>query len=221
MSTISREDYLKQVYVLQQARRDEAVPMGELASAMGVAAASATGMVKSLVEVGLVEYEPYVGVSLTADGERAALDVVRRHRLIESFLVQTLGLDWSEVHEEAERLEHAVSDKLLAKIDAYLGAPTVDPHGDPIPAASGRISRKNRKTLAQYEAGLRVQIVRVTDQDPEFLRFVDRIGLRPGTEVVIEANDSQAQVVTVRCATGPPISLSAATAAKLLVEPCP
>ena len=220
MKTISQENYLKQVFVLQQERGDAAVPMGELASAMRVASASATGMVKSLVDMGLVDYEPYRGVSLTTRGEREALDVVRRHRLIEAFLVQTLGLDWSEVHEEAERLEHAISEKLLAKIDAYLGEPTVDPHGDPIPAAGGRISRKPRKNLAQCEPGTPLRIIRVTDQDPEFLRFIDRIGLRPGTQVSVETNDPQAQVVTVVPKGAASVPLATSAAAKLLVEHC-
>lgn len=225
MSTTSREDYLKQVFVLQQAAeaggrgRREAVPMGELATAMGVAPASVTGMVKSLVDRGLVEYEPYVGVSLTVEGERAALDVVRRHRLIESFLVQTLGLDWSEVHEEAERLEHAISEKLLARIDEYLGTPSVDPHGDPIPEPGGRISRTKRKSLAEYEPGGPLRVVRVIDQDPAFLQFIDRIGLRPGAELTIESNDPQSQVVSVHTMDGSPITLAAAAASKLLVEP--
>lgn len=218
MSTTSREDYLKQVFVLQQGRA-EAVPMGELATAMGVAPASVTGMVKSLVDRGLVQYEPYVGVSLTADGERAALDVIRRHRLIESFLVQTLGLDWSEVHEEAERLEHAISDKLLERIDAYLGTPSVDPHGDPIPAANGRVSRTKRKSLAEYEPGRRVRVVRVIDQDAAFLQFIDRIGLRPGAEVTVEDNNPQSQVVRARSTAGQEIALAASAAMKLLVEP--
>ena len=218
MATISREDYLKQMFVLQQEHKD-AVPMGALAAAMGVAPASVTGMVKSLVDTGLVDYEPYVGVSLTAQGERAALDVVRRHRLIEAFLVATLGLDWSQVHEEAGRLEHAVSDKLLARIDAYLGAPTVDPHGDPIPAANGRLRRTRLKSLSQHAPGDTVRIVRVIDQDAGFLRFVDRIGLRPGAVVAVESNDPQAQVMTVRCGDAAPAALATGAASKLLVEP--
>lgn len=217
MTTTSRENYLKRVFVLQQ-EHGEAVPMGALATAMGVAPASATGMMKSLVDAGLVRYEPYVGVALTAEGERVALDVIRRHRLIESFLVQTLGLDWSEVHEEAEALEHAISEKLLNRIDAYLGSPSVDPHGDPIPAANGRVSRAKRKSLAEYETGRRVRVVRVIDQDPAFLQFIDRIGLRPGTEVTVETNDTHAQVISVRPPAGTPVMLATHAAGKLLVE---
>ena len=218
MTTTSREDYLKQVFVLQQGRKD-AVPMGELASAMDVAPASATGMVKSLTDRGLLHYEPYVGVSLTPNGERAALDVIRRHRLIEAFLVQTLGLDWSEVHEEAERLEHAVSEKLLDRIDKFLGTPAVDPHGDPIPGARGRMSTRSRKNLYQHRPGDRVRVVRVIDQDRKFLRFIDRIGLRPGTQVTVESSDPEAQVLHVRSGEGKSIALAASAAQKLLVEP--
>lgn len=218
MTSTSREDYLKQVFVLQQEHRD-AVPMGALAAAMGVAPASATGMVKSLEDTGLLAYEPYVGVSLTAEGERVALDVIRRHRLVEAFLVETLGLDWSEVHEEAEALEHAISEKLLERIDRYLGGPSVDPHGDPIPAANGRVSRTKRKSLAEYEPGRRLRVVRVTDQDAKFLQFIGRIGLRPGSEVTIQSNDPQAEVVSVIAGRGSPVTLATAAACKLLVEP--
>ena len=218
MVTISREDYLKRVYLLQQ-EHDGAVSIGALATAMGVTPASTTGMVKSLADRGFIEHEPYKGVSLTSEGERQALDVIRRHRLLELFLVRTLGLDWSEVHEEAERLEHAVSDALLAKIDAFLGKPRVDPHGDPIPPAHGRIAPRATRSLADCAAGERVRITRVIDQGAAFLRFVDRSGLRPGVEVAVEGNDPESQVVRVRSGDGGPTALATRAAAKLLVEP--
>src|SRR5580765_6417701 len=131
--SVTVENYLKQLYLSQQEEPERLVAMGKLAGAMGVVPGTATTMVKALADSGLVSYEPRGGVRLTRAGEQLALHVLRRHRLIELFLVKFLDLDWSEVHAEAEELEHAVSDKVLEKIDALLGHPVVDPHGDPIP----------------------------------------------------------------------------------------
>ncbi|HEU4690336.1 MAG TPA: metal-dependent transcriptional regulator, partial [Vicinamibacterales bacterium] len=137
------ENYLKAIYVAQGAREDSTlVPMGQLAAALGVVPGTATTMVKTLADSGLVRYEPYMGVRLTPAGEKLAALVLRRHRLIEQFLVQVLGMNWSEVHDEAERLEHAVSERLIDRIDEMLGRPAVDPHGDPIPDPEGTLSRK-------------------------------------------------------------------------------
>src|SRR5947208_2870016 len=133
MASITVENYLKQLYSEQQRAGGELVSMGRLASAMGVVPGTVTTMVKALADSGLVTYEPREGVRLTRGGEQLALHVLRRHRLVELFLVKVVGLDWSEVHAEAEELEHAISDKVLEKIDALLGHPSVDPHGDPIP----------------------------------------------------------------------------------------
>src|SRR5690349_7454684 len=135
------ENYLKAIYQGQAtlSARGGLVPMGQLAASLGIAPGTATTMVKALAESGLAEYEPYSGVRLTAAGERLAGLVVRRHRLVELFLVQVMGMGWAEVHEDAEQLEHAVSDRLIDRIDAMLGRPTHDPHGDPIPDADGVI----------------------------------------------------------------------------------
>src|SRR5438309_3371533 len=132
------ENYLKQLYLQQQHAPQELVSMGKLAAAMGVVPGTATTMVKALADSGLVTYQSRGGVRLTRGGEQLALHVLRRHRLVELFLVKVLGLDWSEVHAEADDLEHAISDKVLEKIDQYLGRPSVDPHGDPIPSAKGK-----------------------------------------------------------------------------------
>src|SRR2546421_11449826 len=141
MASVTVENYLKQLYLEQQRAADgELVAMGRVASAMGVVPGTATTMVKALADSGLVAYEPRGGVKLTRGGEQLALHVLRRHRLVELFLVKVLDLDWSEVHEEADNLEHAISDKVLEKIDGYLGRPSVDPHGDPIPVAKGKLS---------------------------------------------------------------------------------
>ena len=133
------ENYLKAIFQAQMALlpSEQLVPMGQLASALGVVPGTATTMVKALAESGLVRYEPYAGVRLTAAGEKLAALVLRRHRLIELFLVQVMGMSWTEVHDEAEHLEHAVSDRLIDRIDEMLGRPSVDPHGDPIPGPEG------------------------------------------------------------------------------------
>src|SRR6185436_274808 len=133
------ENYLKAIYQGQSslARDQRLVPMGHVAAALGVTPGTATTMVKALAESGLVEYEPYGGVRLSAAGEKLATLVLRRHRLIELFLVQVMGMSWADVHDEAENLEHAVSDRLIDRIDEMLGHPSVDPHGDPIPGPEG------------------------------------------------------------------------------------
>jgi len=218
MTSTSREDYLKKIFIQQQ-RQEGDVQMGSLAEQLGVSGASVTGMVKSLVDSGLVEYQRYKGVQLTPEGRRIALGVIRRHRLIELFLVETLGLDWSEVHEEAERLEHAVSENLLERIDEFLGRPTVDPHGDPIPPANGDVRRRELDSLADCVAGAKVKIVRVLDQDPPFLQFIERIGLKPGAVVAVVGQDTQAETVTVKPRRAEPVTLALGAAGKLWVEP--
>src|SRR3954454_17612488 len=151
MPSITVENYLKQLYLEQQNASEELVPMGKLASAMGVVPGTATSMVKALADSGLVSYEPRFGARLTKAGEQLELHVLRRHRLVELFLVKVLGLDWSEVHDEAEHLEHAVSEKVLERIDAFLGHPSVDPHGDPIPTSKGKVFPQKLQTLSECE----------------------------------------------------------------------
>src|SRR5829696_3057976 len=190
MPTITVENYLKTIYTEQQrggggGDGDQLVAMGAMASAMGVTPGTATAMVKALAESGLVDYEPRGGVRLSTKGEKLALHVLRRHRLVELFLVEVLGLDWSEVDEEAEELEHAISDKVLEKIDDFLGHPEVDPHGDPIPTAKGKVARRSLTSLAKCDLGRPMRVARVMDQDPQFLQFVDRHSLKPGTQVVV------------------------------------
>lgn len=222
MPSSTVEDYLKKLCVLQQERRGGLVVMGTLASAVGVTAGTATTMVKALAEAGLVRYAPRGGCALTRRGKQLALAVLRRHRIIELFLVQALGLDWSEVHDEAEHLEHAVSDKVLEKMDALLGRPEVDPHGDPIPARRGtpRGKRAPRRTLAQCAVDQPQRVARVLDQEPAFLRFVEKSGLSPGAAVTVVARDPAADSVTLKA--GPrhaPVTLGPGAAAKILVSP--
>ncbi len=219
MPSVTVENYLKQLYLSQQEDPDRLVAMGKLAGAMGVVPGTATTMVKALADSGLVAYEPRGGVRLTRAGEQLALHVLRRHRLIELFLVKVLGLDWSEVHPEAEELEHAVSDKVLERIDTLLGHPSVDPHGDPIPPAKGRPRvEPAQESLAACEPGKSYRIARVIDQGPEFLQFADRCGLVPGATVSLEAREQIADSVRVRPKGGATISLGNAAAEKILVE---
>ena len=162
------ENYLKAILKAQSAEvaPDALVPMGQLASRSGVAPGTATTMVKTLAESGLVRYEPYAGVRLTRSGEKLAALVLRRHRLIELFLVRVLGMSWTEVHDEAEHLEHAVSERLIDRIDEMLGRPAVDPHGDPIPDPDGTVSRTRYDTLLTCPLHTAVTVQRVSDQDP-------------------------------------------------------
>jgi DtxR family transcriptional regulator, Mn-dependent transcriptional regulator len=192
------EDYVKRLYLQQQAApRRRLVPVGELAAAMNVVPGTATTMVKALSDSGLVDYAPRSGVRLTRNGEQLALHVLRRHRLIELFLVNVLKLDWSQVHHEAETLEHAVSDKVLEAIDAALGRPEVDPHGDPIPTAKGRVADVSATDLTHCPLKRKLRVTRVLDQAPAFLQFVERCGLRPGAAVRVEERDEQASSVLV------------------------
>src|SRR5438105_11795704 len=173
MASITVENYLKQLYSEQQRTSGELVSMGRLASAMGVVPGTVTTMVKALADSGLVEYEPRGGVRLTRGGEQLALHVLRRHRLVELFLVKVVGLDWSEVHAEAEELEHAISDKVLEKIDTLLGRPSVDPHGDPIPLANGQLMPSPITSLADCPVNQPLRVERILDQDSSFLQLVD------------------------------------------------
>ncbi len=222
MATSTVENYLKALHTEQRHAGGDVVPMGRLAAAMGVVPGTATSMAKALSDAGLVRYEPRAGVRLTARGEQLALHVLRRHRLLELFLVRVLGLDWSAVHAEADQLEHAVSDLVLDRIDAVLGHPTVDPHGDPIPTATGRVHRlhePSRASLADCPAGEPLRVARVLDQEATFLQFVDRHGLTPGTTVTVDRPDPAAGAVRVRVPERPDVSLGLAAAAKILVEP--
>jgi DtxR family Mn-dependent transcriptional regulator len=214
------ENYLKAIYMSQGAPDDtRLVPMGQLAAALGVVPGTATTMVKTLAESGLVRYEPYVGVRLTPAGERLAALVLRRHRLIEQFLVQVLGMNWSEVHDEAERLEHAVSERLIDRIDEMLGRPAVDPHGDPIPGPQGELDRQSYPDLLTSPVRTPLVVTRVTDQDAGFLRFIEERDLKPGQRIEIEERDPASDSVTVRSQSGQQTTIGTRAASKVLVNP--
>lgn len=214
------ENYLKEVFlgVGRLPAGERLLPMGQLASALGVAPGTATTMVKALAESGLVEYEPYNGVCLTDAGFRLAATVLRRHRLVELFLVQVMGMRWDEVHDDAEQLEHAVSDRLIERIDEMLGHPETDPHGDPIPGPEGTIRERHFETLLSCPVGRRLVVARVMDQDATFLQFVERHGLKPGEPIEVEARDEAADAVRLRGRDNQLVTIGARAASKLLVD---
>jgi DtxR family Mn-dependent transcriptional regulator len=214
------ENYLKAIYHGQSALsgNERLVPMGHVASALGVAPGTATTMVKALAESGLADYEPYSGVRLTPAGERLAGLVLRRHRLVELFLVQVMGMSWAEVHDEAEQLEHVVSERLIERIDQMLGRPTHDPHGDPIPNPDGAIARRNLDTLLTCPLSTPLRVTRIADQDPAFLRFIEKNDLKPGELVEVETRDAAADSVRLRGKNGKTTTIGARAASKLLVE---
>jgi DtxR family Mn-dependent transcriptional regulator len=217
MASLTVENYVKAIFQLAQAADASAVATGQIAAALDVLPGTVTSMLKTLDESNLATYTPYEGVRLTAAGRALALRVLRRHRLIEQFLAQTLELTWDEVHEEAENMEHAVSDWLVDRIDAYLGHPPTDPHGDPIPTADGIVPPAAIKPLADCMAGEPFHLARVTDQSPEFLRSLSQAGLEIGAHGILEANEPASPHVTIRLA-GESRLLSRDAAAKLMVR---
>jgi len=194
--TVAVQDYLKGIYTLESV--GERVTTSALAGRMGVSAPSATAMTKRLADLGLVERAPYRGVALTEEGRLGALEVLRHHRLLERYLVDRLGLSLDQVHAEAELLEHALSEELEAKIDAELGFPTHDPHGDPIPDSELRVAAGRDRTLVDLEPGERASVSRVPDGDPELLRYLAELGLVPGSGVEVVSQAPFAGPVTVR-----------------------
>ncbi len=179
------QDYAKAIYALQSRSGGEPVATNDLAARLSVTPASASAMARKLADLGLVDLEPYRGVTLTEEGKRVALEVLRHHRLLELYLAETLGYRWDEVHAEAERLEHHVSEELEARMDSALGHPTRDPHGDPIPGRDGTIAAVPAKRLLDLEPGEPAVVVRVSDRSPEQLRFLGELGMRPGVAVAV------------------------------------
>ena len=214
------ENYLKAIFQgeAQLSTDQRLVPMGQLAVALRVAPGTATTMVKALAESGLVEYEPYSGVRLSPAGSRLAALVLRRHRLIELFLVQVLGMRWDEVHDDAEQLEHVVSERLIERIDELLGHPEVDPHGDPIPSREGELVQRELDTLLTCPLNTPVTVMRVTDQDAAFLRFLESHELKPGQSIQVEARDEVSDSVRLKGRNNQRITIGMRAASKLLVE---
>ncbi len=219
VATETVENYLKAIYTLCRESPTGEAGMTRLAVAVGVTTGTATAMVKKLAAGRFVKYERFGGVSLAPKGRRAALDIIRRHRIIETFLVQTLKLDWSAVHAEAERLEHAVSPVVLEALDDLLGRPAVDPHGDPIPDARGRTRKFTKLTsISDCKPGARVRLARVLNQGADFLRFLDRHHVKLDAVLTIEDSESDGGVMTVRTESGGTVVISKAVAGSLLVR---
>lgn len=217
MGTEAVENYLKAMYTLCSESPTGEAGVVRLAAMLGVTKGSVTSMVRKLAESRLVRAERYGGVVLTAKGTRAALDVLRRHRLIETFLVQTLKLDWADVHEEAERLEHALSPKILERLEEFLGHPAADPHGDPIPDAAGTIHEQGGSPLSGCAAGSRVRIVRIADQRRAFLTFIAQHGLKPGARATVVSASTEADSLMVQAGGHAAVAMSKAAAGKVMV----
>jgi DtxR family Mn-dependent transcriptional regulator len=217
--SLTVENYVKTIYLITaRSGRADAVGTGELAAALDVSPGTVTGMLKTLSESDLATYTPYEGARLTAVGQRLALKVLRRHRLLELFLVHTLKMPWDEVHEEAEHMEHAVSERLVDRIDRFLGHPSVDPHGDPIPRADGSLPAPTGVPLSGLPQGQRFRVARVVDQDPTFLRYLTECGLDLGAEGDLTENRPESGALVFRIGTRT-VALGLDAASKVLVTP--
>jgi len=197
--SLTVENYVKAIALISA--RDhggDAVATGELAHALNVSPGTVTGMLKTLSEASLATYTPYEGARLTPSGQGLAMKIIRRHRLLELFLVRTLNMSWDEVHEEAEHMEHAASERLIDRIDAFLGHPAVDPHGDPIPRADGTLAEIQGTPLSKLRPGQRFRVVRVVDQDPAFLRYLTECGLDLHATGELAENRSEAGALVIR-----------------------
>jgi len=192
------EDYIKAIYQVSSTAESKSAATGEIAERLSVTPGSVTTMLQRLAESGLVRYQSHRGSTLTPNGEKLALNVLRRHRLVELFLVKTLGLTWDEIHVEAENIEHAVSENLISRIDAFLGYPATDPHGDPIPSDDGSFRGVPGEPLSETPNGMKFAIERVLDQSADFLRYLTEGGLLIGTHAEVIENHRSAGVITVQ-----------------------
>jgi DtxR family Mn-dependent transcriptional regulator len=212
------EDYLKAIYALET--RFGAAATSDVATALEVAPASVTGMIRRLATQGYLDHVPYRGVQLTALGRAAALRTIRRHRILETYLTRVLGYPWDRVHDEAERLEHAASDDLIERMAAALGHPTADPHGAPIPTPDGTVDERPLRTLADLDVGETVHMVRVSDKNPSLLRYLAEIALQPGAEVTLVARAPFDGPLTLRIGAAEPV-VGPNLAAQVLVDTMP
>lgn len=220
MPSLTVENYVKTIYQITAAQAGQPASTGQIASALDVSPGTVTSMLKTLDAARLATHKPYEGVSLSRAGRVLALRMIRRHRLIELFLLRTLDMSWDEVHDEAEHMEHAVSDLLVDRIDAFLGHPEVDPHGDPIPRAEGLAfeapAEPAARPLAECRGGERFRLARVLDQSSEFLRSLTESGLALGSTGVVGRNPDGAGLMRISV-DDKTLSLSLEAAAKLLV----
>jgi DtxR family Mn-dependent transcriptional regulator len=198
LASATVENYVKTVYRLSQVDSDQMATTGRIATSLGVSPGTVTSMLKTLDELGFATYTPYEGARLTEEGHRLALRVFRRHRLLECFLAKSLGLDWDKVHDDAERMEHAVSDELIERIDEYLGHPRHDPHGDPIPDADGSLPPRRTRLLSDCPPDTKFQLAQVTDQSPQFLRYLSQLNLDLGVTGWVLTQRAEAGIMVVR-----------------------
>ncbi|MBP6313456.1 MAG: metal-dependent transcriptional regulator [Flavobacteriales bacterium] len=217
MLSRSEEDHIKAVHALTEENSNAST--SDMAERLGIKASSVTVMLKKLAEKGLMKHTPYHGVQLTSKGRTAALKLVRKHRLWETFLVERLGFGWDEVHDVAEQLEHVSSDKLTNNLDEYLGKPQFDPHGDPIPDSQGRVKTRTLRSMTTCAVGERVRIAAVKDPSDQLLHLLDQKGIGIGMIFQIEAQLAFDGSVELRSKQGPTYTLSALVADQLQVEP--
>jgi DtxR family Mn-dependent transcriptional regulator len=221
VASLTVENYVKTIALIAARNpAGSAVATGELAQALNVSPGTVTGMLKTLSEANLATYTPYEGARLTDSGQRLAMKVIRRHRLLERFLAETLTMSWDEVHEEAEHMEHAASERLIDRIDAFLGYPAVDPHGDPIPRADGSLAETQGVALARCQPGQQFRVVRVVDQDPAFLRYLSECGLDLNATGELLENRPEAGAL-ICSLSGRSVALGTTAAGKVLVIPIP
>lgn len=213
--TSQAEDYLKTIY---QLARGGKVTTQSLADALGVTPASVSGMLRKLADLSLVEHTPYYGAILTENGQKVALEILRHHRLLELYLTQALGFSWDEVHEEADRLEHVISEAFEARISALLGDPHFDPHGHPIPRLDGSMPDHDAEPLTDVLVNEQATISRVHDGDPEFLRYLSERGLTPGVELMVLGKDTHGGTLSIQVGESHHV-LSLVTAQKIWVLP--
>jgi DtxR family Mn-dependent transcriptional regulator len=219
MPSLTVENYVKTIYGIMAGQEGQPATTGQIAAALGVAPGTVTSMLKTLDAARLAMHRPYEGVALTRAGRVLALRMIRRHRLIELFLMRTLGMSWDAVHDEAEHMEHAMSDLLIDRIDDYLGHPEVDPHGDPIPrgdAQSLELDEGATRSLAECDAGATFRLARVLDQSAPFLRYLTDAGLEIGAVGAVERNPAGAGLMRVKVGDRR-LSLALDAAGKLLV----
>jgi DtxR family Mn-dependent transcriptional regulator len=214
--TAPAEDYLKTIYEIE--RQGDAALTSDIATRLAIAPASVSGMIRRLADQGLVKHERYHGVRLTNIGRTAALRTLRRHRILECYLAQVLGYDWDRVHEEAERLEHAASDELIERMATALGDPTVDPHGAPIPTRDGAVDETRHVSLAELEDGVSARVLRMADEDGEFLRYLAGIGIIPGAELQVNQRAPFDGPIEVQVG-GLTHSVGVSAASRVFVEP--
>ncbi|HJP60371.1 MAG TPA: metal-dependent transcriptional regulator [Gemmatimonadaceae bacterium] len=210
------EDYLKAIYAIGKGMGPAAT--NDIAQRLDLAPASVSGMVRRLADQGLLAYERYHGVKLTEAGRRAALRTLRRHRVIEAYLAEALNYPWDRVHEEAERLEHAASDELVDRMAATIGEPEVDPHGAPIPTRDGSVDETVYRSLAELEVGSAGIVVRVSDEDPEMLRYLAELSIVPGKRLTVKSRAPFDGPITLIIARQE-LSIGPALAAQVMVAP--